>query len=120
MEKASGVPLRDKWEGMSGDSVERLIKTMIGYEKAFASTRFKLFGSLYYKDDLAGNVVPGQRILYTDEDGREVPTDKFAIGPTTDRKAFEDGRGTMHFDRGPCEYHFPFCKQNSHVIREHS
>lgn len=102
MEKAGGVPLSNKWVDMRNDSKEQLIEAVIGFEKAVTSAKFKMIGSIYYRADLDDQVASQQSSLNVDEKGKTIPAERFSIGPTTDRKFFDDGRGLMHFDRGPC------------------
>ncbi len=41
-------------------------------------------------------------MLCVNEDGTEIQCSQFAIGPTNNRLFFDEGRGTVHVDRGPC------------------
>ena len=100
MEKAPGVELDTGWEAITGRQKYEIVKQLVGFENSFASTRFKLFGSLYYAQDVPK--VAGSRTLCVNEDGTEVQCSQFTIGPTTNRMFFDEGRGAVHVDRGPC------------------
>lgn len=63
-----------------------------------------MYGSLYYAKDLPG-VSPGQIIQSASEDPAIKPV--FAVGPTTNRTFFDDGRDAVSVDRGPCKYSSP-------------
>lgn len=63
----------------------------------------KKFASLYYDEDLDGPIMRVRcvlirmalRLLRTDP--------KFAIGPSTGRELFDDGRAAIEFDTGLCK-----------------
>ena len=48
MEKAPGDELETVLEDITGGQKYEIVKQLVGFENSFASTRFKLFGSLYY------------------------------------------------------------------------
>lgn len=101
MEEAKGVPLSHKWSTLHGDDKLNLIENIVEIETTLASTSFRESGSLYYTRDLEH---PARKdVLYTEITGRPIVNTQFSIGPTTDRKSFDDDRGNVHFDRGPCE-----------------
>lgn len=101
MEEARGIPLSGKWESLPGEEKLELVEKIVEIEKTLASTSFREIGSLYYTEDLEH---PARKeTLYTDVTGRPMANDRFHIGPTTDRKSFDDGRADIDFDRGPCE-----------------
>ncbi len=100
MEKAPGVGLDQRWEALTGRQKWEVVKQLVGFESAFASTRFARFGSLYYADDVAH--ASGNDVLFAQEDGTEVRSSQFAIGPTNHRMFFDDGRADADLDRGPC------------------
>lgn len=52
MEKARGIPLSAKWDDLSNAHKGSLSEQMIVFEKDFMPTKFKGFGSLYYKSSL--------------------------------------------------------------------
>src|SRR5207248_5936347 len=100
MEKVGGVELSKKWPSMSVDSQQKTIETVIDFEKAFASMSFSSLGSLYYTTDITKEQA-AKGFLYVDGQGEKINCHRFAIGPTTERNFFDDGRGTAEFDRGP-------------------
>lgn len=101
MEEARGVPLSHKWPTLHGDDKLNLIEKIVDIESTLVSTSFRGFGSLYYTKDLEH---PTRKdVLYTDTTGRPTVNAQFSIGPTTDRKSFDDDRASVDFDRGPCE-----------------
>lgn len=100
MDKVDGIELGKKWPELKGAQKRSLVKAMIELERKFASTSFKMFGSLYYAEDVANSNADNP--LYTTDGGEEVRNTKFVVGPTTDRKFFDDGRGTVNVDVGPC------------------
>ena len=100
MEKASGIELEKLWEDITGRQKYDIVKQLVGIEKLFAATRFTSFGSLYYAEDAP--MVSDSEILCVIEDGTEMQCSQFAIGSTNNRMFFDEGRGTVHVDRGPC------------------
>lgn len=60
-----------------------------------------MYGSLYYAKDLQ-EVRPNQRV---DVGSQKNTVDSvFAVGPTTNRTFFDDGRDAVDVNRGPCQY----------------
>ncbi|KAL4886042.1 hypothetical protein BJY04DRAFT_213581 [Aspergillus karnatakaensis] len=88
MEKAAGTPLQDAWPFMSMEEQVELAKTISRFQKAWMSTQFEQYGSLYYEADVASSCGI-----------HEYP--QFAIGPSVARDWQEDGRLALQFDRGP-------------------
>jgi hypothetical protein len=101
MEKVAGVPLSQKWNKMTADDKESLIEEVVNFESAFASAKFSAIGRLYYEHDLK----PGEYVKQNISSGE---SGEFSVGPSTDRKTFDDGRGAVAFDRGPCIYIYSF------------
>lgn len=93
MEKAKGVLLSSKWPAMQAGDKHKLIDNIIDLERAFVAHPFAQIGSLYYHDSLP----PTTRSWPT-------PYSGFVVGPTTDRRFFEDGRKDINADKGPCWY----------------
>lgn len=97
MEKMPGVQLSTAWEGMDGRDRSRIVDQLVQYDRAFASAPFSSYGSLYYTNDISPAV--SDQVLTAaggDYDG-------YAVGPTNHRSYFDDGRGAISLDRGPCE-----------------
>jgi len=61
MEKIPGTELENLWEVMTGRQKYEIVKQLVGFEKSFASTRFRLLGSLYYAQDIPN--IRGDEIL---------------------------------------------------------
>ncbi|KAB8205413.1 hypothetical protein BDV34DRAFT_195889 [Aspergillus parasiticus] len=85
MEKVPGVKLSHFWDDMHAKKKSQIVTQLVMFDKALASNPFPEYGSLYCAED-------GPR------------DDNFVIGPTTNRRYFDDGRGTLTLDRGPCKY----------------
>lgn len=107
MEKAQGVPLREKWAEMTPDERTKLIDNLVEIEKTLTSKEFEMNGSLYYEEDL----VPGtyDEMLFKAQDmaaelNKEAkPIKRFAIGPSTSRTFWGASEvRDVQMDRGPC------------------
>jgi hypothetical protein len=103
MEKQTGVVLTDVWDTLKGKQKLRILDQVIEMERRLAGTKFSKFGSLYYKDDLP-DISNTTSHLYVDSTGKEVRSERFAIGPTNHRSLFDFGRGALDIDRGPCKF----------------
>ncbi|KAF2461687.1 phosphotransferase enzyme family protein, partial [Lineolata rhizophorae] len=95
MERSKGVELSKVWDEISWEQRLEIVRVLVGYEKAFASTRLPSYGSLYYAEDLPSSS-SCQVVLEGAPDGKA-----FAIGPTTNRAFFDDGRDVVEVNRGP-------------------
>lgn len=104
MEKVPGIELESVWEDITGRQKYEIVRQLVGFEKSFAATRFTAFGSLYYAVDVPK--VSGDETLCVTEHGTEIKCSQFAIGPSNNRKFFDDGRGTVSVNRGPCRNYF--------------
>lgn len=102
MEKLPGIELERVWARMTIEDRFTIVKAISQYQKTWMSVSFNKFGSLYYARDLDGQ--PAHDPLYTDQQGVQITDSRFAIGPSTGREFFDDGRGDIEFDRGPCKY----------------
>ncbi|EEP77649.1 predicted protein [Uncinocarpus reesii 1704] len=98
MEKQAGVILSDVWDDMSGNGKAHIIKQVVGIEQTLASTKFKRFGALYYKQDLPSD---NDTLLFVGGTGENIHSEKFVIGPTNHRSFFDFGKGELDIDRGP-------------------
>ncbi|KAJ5194064.1 Aminoglycoside phosphotransferase [Penicillium cf. griseofulvum] len=98
MEKSRGVELSKLWDDIPGPDKLQIVQQLAEFEKALVSTQFPMYGSIYYADNLH-NVHPNQMI----ELGRKKNTvgATFAVGPTTNRMFFDDGRNVVDAHRGP-------------------
>jgi hypothetical protein len=88
MEKVPGTKLSNVWEEMHVLKRSEIVTQLVQFDKSLASHPFSEYGSLYYTEN-------------------QTPNDKFTVGPTTNRKYFDDGRQFLDVDRGPCEYIVP-------------
>jgi len=100
MQKAPGVQLERVWTKMGLDDRLKLLKQILRYQKKWMSASFKQFGSLYFAQDMGKQ--NSQAPLYFDEHGTVIKNQKFAVGPSTGREYHDAGRGSIHYDRGPC------------------
>ncbi|KGO76261.1 Aminoglycoside phosphotransferase [Penicillium italicum] len=107
MERSRGVELSKLWDDIPGPDKLQIVRQLVVFEKALVSTRFPMYGSIYYADNLR-NPHPNQMI----ELGRKKDSvgAAFAVGPTTNRTFFDDGRNAVDVHRGPWssieDYHF--------------
>ncbi|EFR02271.1 phosphotransferase enzyme family protein [Nannizzia gypsea CBS 118893] len=100
MEKASGVPLGLVWDSLEPPDKLKVFLQVFKYQKRWAEVKFSQFGSLYYSKDLTADALSGSN-LYTDEDGRPVKDNRFAVGPTVSREWLQNGRQNLQCYRGP-------------------
>nr|POF20617.1 altered inheritance of mitochondria protein 9, mitochondrial [Quercus suber] len=98
MEKCPGVELHKVWDTITDRQKAVVIRKLVGYEAAFASSRFPAYGSLYYVTDLSSNK-NDQCTLLPLEKSTKSPA--FAIGPTTNRNFFDHGRAEASANQGP-------------------
>lgn len=89
MEKAGGIPLSKIWDDIDVMRKSKIVENIVLFEKSLALNPFPAYGSLYYAD---GDTTEG----FT-ESG-------FTVGPTNNRKYFDDGRRSLNLDRGPCKF----------------
>ena len=100
MEKIPGVELESVWPDLTIRQKCEVVQQVVGFEAAFASTRFPSYGSLYFAKDLPERFRSPP--LSVDAAGTTVKHSRFAIGPTVSRMFFDDGRAAVDVDRGPC------------------
>ncbi|RAQ44152.1 hypothetical protein AFGD_012537 [Aspergillus flavus] len=97
MEKVEGVQLDKVWPNLDIKARFEAVKSISRYQKAWMSTSFTQYGSLYYSSDLGKT----DGCVLLKEDGSEVKEHRFAVGPSTGREFFDDGRAALEYDRGP-------------------
>lgn len=102
MEKAPGIQLSKVWEGMHSRDKYIIVKQLVGFDKLFTQVKFPAYGSLYYSHDLP-MPTPSVALPAMDVAGCQK---FFVVGPTNNRKYFDDGRGALEFDRGPCKFNW--------------
>ena len=89
------------WDEVSWEARLQIVESLVSYEKAFVSANLPMYGSMYYATDLK-NVSSSQLVQTGGLDNQEK---SFAIGPTTNRAFFDDGRDSVECKRGPCTFH---------------
>lgn len=90
MEKCPGIELGRLWDGISAKEKIDIVRQLANYLARLSKARFPYYGSLYYTKDIP-------EIKGTTVD------DIFSVGPTTSRTWFDDRRGEVAVDRGPCK-----------------
>jgi len=100
MDRSRGVELGSVWPEMSWEERFEVVETLVEYEKAYASGNLPMYGSLYYAKDIP-SLDPCQ---YLDSASSRAEGRTFAIGPTTNRAFFDQGRESVEVDRGPCAF----------------
>lgn len=90
MEKCPGIELSRLWNDRSGKQKVEVVRQLSTYSARLSKARFPYYGSLYYASDTPG--IKGFEI-----------DDTFSVGPTTSRTWFDDKRGEVNVERGPCK-----------------
>ncbi|BDD54549.1 hypothetical protein MAP00_000159 [Monascus purpureus] len=88
MERAPGVELGQKWEGLRARDQLSIVKQLATIACTLARSQFPCHGSLYRRQD----VTLSESIFIDDE---------FPIGPTIGRALFDKRRGEIDVPRGP-------------------
>ena len=99
MEKATGVQLSQVWSKIKLIDKIKLRLNLSNLQSSWLSLKFTEYGALYYSRDLKN---PQGNVLYTTSNGASVSDERFAIGPAIGRDWFDEGRGKLLLDRGPC------------------
>ncbi|RAK92540.1 phosphotransferase enzyme family protein [Aspergillus costaricaensis CBS 115574] len=105
--KATGYSLGSIWGRMSRSSQFVIIDQVVEIERKLASVSFPMQGCLYYTSDLKSEVpdAKGLDIMLRKLSGLKIEDCKqlscFAIGPSNDRKLWNDERHSMELNRGP-------------------
>jgi hypothetical protein len=107
MEMLTGVQLSSVWTTLPIDKKTEIIKTLATYQKAWMSTTFKQYRSLYYAQD-SPKRPDHLAFSYIDKDGAEIEDQRFTVGLTVHRQSIDYGRMQVDFDRGPCKLNFIF------------
>jgi hypothetical protein len=105
MERSGGVELSKIWDKLSWEERLEVVRTLVGYEKAFVSATFPMYCSLYYAKDVP-SPSPSQ---YGDSVRSTENGEAFAVGPTTNRAFFDHGRDSAEANRGPCKFPYLCC-----------
>ena len=99
MEKMQGESLASRWFSLSTKELAEVIEQIVDIESRLFSARFPEHGSLYYKEDLEEEVHENNS---NEQNGVNLLSDQFGIGPIANRSFWTDERGQMTLDRGPC------------------
>lgn len=104
MEKAPGTCLAQAWPNLSNQQKRDIVQAIVKFDVTALNHSLGGFGSLYYPNDIPKGIkhIPVQGPNDTSSGERWV------LGPTTDRRFFDDGKGELPLDRGPCEFCFCF------------
>lgn len=102
MDKANGVPLSSMLRTITAEKRFALTKEMSSLQMRWAKAPFQNHGSLYYSEEHDFAVAGG---LHSDHI-RPRNVSEFRVGPSTGRQWIDDGRDTIAFGRGPCEFKF--------------
>ncbi|CAE7207584.1 hypothetical protein P3342_011188 [Pyrenophora teres f. teres] len=98
MERSKGIELGKLWDGMRGQEKHEILKALVDYEVTLSSADWPMYGSLYYTEDLS-STIPNQILgCISSADN----TKSFAVGPTTGRAFFDDGKDSIETSQGPC------------------
>ncbi|KAF1953419.1 hypothetical protein CC80DRAFT_569370 [Byssothecium circinans] len=97
MERSGGVELGKIWHDIPWEERLEIVRTLVGYEKAFVSANLPMYGSLYYAKDL----LSPSRSQFLDSVNSKGKEEAFVVGPTTNRAWFDQGRDSVEVNRGP-------------------
>lgn len=100
MEKLPGTELY----GVIKDALKDMHKIMHSLnliERKFTRTPFANYGSIYFKDDLAGHRASCR--VFRNEGDETDASRRFAIGPHMGWELWHGERKEIEIDRGPCE-----------------
>lgn len=100
MERSRGVELGKLWDDIPGPDKFEIVQQLVGFEMALVSIRFPIYGSIYYANNLR-NVDSNQMIELGNR--KNTVGVEFAVGPTTNRTFFDDGKDAVDVRRGPCK-----------------
>lgn len=102
MEVASGVALNDRRKQIKGDEALPHLEELIENERKFESVWFSQHGSLYFKEDVSAELQ--ERPLFAGDvpDQLKAFSERYRIGPISDRQWWRNERAALDLDRGPC------------------
>lgn len=102
-DRIRGVPLdsHDKTElPVEDDPYVETLPALLRIESTLARLRFSQIGNIYYREDVSEELQ--NRPLYAPDVPPTANSERFRIGPTTDREFWRAGRARLDIDRGPC------------------
>ncbi|EAW23511.1 uncharacterized protein NFIA_022220 [Aspergillus fischeri NRRL 181] len=115
MEKVPGSSLAHVWPQLSNDQKRDIIQAIAKFDVKLVNHPLGVIGSLYYPDDIPSGI---KRLPAL---GSNDTCQRWVLGPTTDRRFFDDGRGELCLDRGPWstaqEYITAICYREMEAIR---
>ena len=100
MEKCVGDMLANKLDHTASDSCNH-ISDIAKLQSYLAAIPFSQYGSIYYKEDV--DPLFQARPLYAEGEPPDDCSERFRIGPSTERRFYRGERARMLIDRGPCE-----------------
>ncbi len=109
MEKMQGESLASRWVSLSTKELAEVIEQIVDIESRLFSTPFSEHGNLYYKEDLEEELRENKR---NEQNGVDLLSDQFCIGPITTRSFWTEERSQMALDRGPCLLPCMYVTQN--------
>lgn len=98
MEKATGSCLSAVWPRLTNHEKRDLVQAVVSIEVKMLNHPLGGIGSLFYPKD----VPPGTKSIPAL--GPKETCSRWVLGPTTDRRFFDDGKGELLLDRGPCKF----------------
>lgn len=98
MQKAPGIQLSEVWDTLHSRQRFKIVQQLVKFQSSFVA-EFPAYGSLYYSGDLPATASAVELTATTWKNRPHT----FCVGPTNNRKYFDDGRGRLHLDRGPCK-----------------
>jgi len=108
-ERASGSPLGNLWRQWPTESQHDLVTQLVDFEAKLTSISFQRHGCIFYRRDLEKKGLPAYRLearyrpsIPTNDRIDPGLLEKFAFGPLTEARLWEDERVAMDLDRGPC------------------
>lgn len=103
MEVARGVALNDRRKLIKGDEALPHLQELVDTERKFESARFSQHGSLYFKEDVSAELQKMPLFAGDVPDQLKAFSERYRIGPISDRQWWRNDRATMDLDRGPCK-----------------
>lgn len=102
MKKMQGRQLSDVRPGMSEVQRFGLVKNVVQIEAKLSSVKFSGYGSVYFREGFPDRLsILDPAVAHGDANSK---IDRYAIGPTTQRGFWVDGKGGLDIDRGPCKH----------------
>ncbi|KAF2457269.1 phosphotransferase enzyme family protein [Lineolata rhizophorae] len=100
IEKAPGVELRNVWNDLKDREKIETARQLSELVARIGQCQFSHYGALYFADDIPE--ISGTLVNFKHLGMSVTPTEKrFAIGPTNDRRWFDDHRIDIDMYRGP-------------------